>query len=122
MRKLGFFLMLTLALSFVFASQVLGQNVTFPDVADLTPENLFTSTVDPLYGLVIVLSGYLSAFIPGINRWKPFFRVIAFALATGVGIYLFGGASVWKLAFTYFVSTGLYEVFIKHIFKSPQPA
>ena len=120
MRKLRTFFMLALALCFVFATQSNAQDLTFPDVSTLTPETLFTLTVEPLYGLVVVLSGYLTAFIPGIQKWKPFYRVIAFALAIGVGLHLFGGASVWKLAFTYFISTGLYAVFIKNIFKSPQ--
>lgn len=122
MRKLLTFFMLALAMCFIFAVKATAQDLTFPDVSTLTPETLFTLTVEPLYGLVVVLSGYLTAFIPGIKKWQPFYRVIAFALAIGVGLHLFGGSSVWKLAFTYFISTGLYEVFIKNIFKSPKAA
>jgi len=110
---------LFLALAFVFAGPVLGQDVSFPDINTITPENLFTSTVEPLFGLLVILFGYLSAYIPGINKWAPFYRVAAFALAVGLGFHLFG-ASVWKLAFTYFMSSGLYAVILQHILKSPK--
>lgn len=95
---------------------------SFPDISTITPENLFSSTVSPLYGILVVLSGYLSAFIPGIKKWEPFYRVGAFALAIGLGIHLFGGASVWKLAFTYFMSSGLYVIFLRNILPSPKAA
>lgn len=109
-----------LALLFIFAVKMgLGaQTPEFPDVSTLTPETLFTQTIDPLYGLLVLLSGYLSAFIPGVNRLKPFYRVAAFALATGLGFFLFG-AGTWKLALTYFLTSGLYVVVFKNIFPSP---
>lgn len=109
-----------LSLMFIFASKILCQEVSFPDINTITPENLFTSTIEPLYGLVVVLSGYLSAFIPGVKKWAPFYRVLAFALAAGVGFHLFGFASFWKLASTYFFSSGLYIIFLKNIFASPK--
>ncbi len=113
--------LLLLAICFIFASKVLCQDVSFPEIVTLTPENLFTATVEPLYGLIVVLSGYLSGFIPGVNKWKPFYRVAAFALAGALGFHLFG-ASVWKLAFTYFLSSGLYAIILQNILKSPKAA
>lgn len=108
-----------LALCFVFAANCLAQDVSFPDISTITPQNLFTATVEPLYGLLVILSGYLSAYIPGIKKWAPFYRVAAFALAVGLGFHLFG-ASVWKLAFTWFISSGLYAVILANILKSPK--
>ena len=111
--------LLALASMFIFASQVLCQDVSFPDISTITPQNLFQSTVEPLFGLLVILFGYLSAYIPGVNKWQPFYRVAAFALAVGLGFHLFG-ASVWKLAFTYFMSSGLYAVILQNILKSPK--
>lgn len=112
--------MLTLALLFIFASQVLCQSVQFPDISTLTAENLFNATIEPLYMLVIILSGYVSRWIPGINKLSPFYRVLAFALASGLGFSMFGFATFWKLASTYFFSSGLYLILLKNIFASPK--
>jgi len=120
-QNLGRKFLMIIALAFVFAGPVMGQDVTFPDINTITPENLFYSTVDPLFSLLVILFGYLSAYIPGINKWAPFYRVAAFALAVGLGFHLFG-ASVWKLAFTYFMSSGLYAVILQNILKSPKAA
>ena len=113
--------MLLLALSFVFAGSVMAQDVNFPDINTITAENLFSSTIEPLYGLLVILFGYLSAYIPVVKKWAAFYRVIAFALALGLGLYLFG-ASAWKLGFTYLLSSGLYVVFLKNILASPKAA
>ncbi len=110
-----------LATLFIFSATVLGaQTPEFPPIATLTPESLFDATVEPLYGVLVIVFGYISAFIPGVNRFSPFIRVIAFALAAGLGIFLFGGASVWKLALTYFFSTGLYITLFKNLLPSPK--
>lgn len=119
MKKLFLF---TLAFLFAATLQVTGQTPAFPDVATLTPETLFDATVDPLYGLCVLLFGYLSGFIPGLKNWKPFLRVLAFGLSVALGLTLFGGASIWKLALTYFLTSGLYSTFFKQIFASPKPA
>ena len=111
--------MLLLALMFAFSAKVLCQDVSFPEISTITPQNLFTATIEPLYGMVVILFGYLSGFIPGIKKLAPFYRVVAFALAAGVGFSLFG-ISAWKLASTYFLSSGLYLVILKNIFASPK--
>ena len=110
---------MVLALAFVFVTMATAQDLMFPDINTLTPQNFFSATIQPLFGLVVILSGYLSAYIPGVNKWAPFYRVLAFALALGLGFYLYG-ADIWKLAFTYFMSSGLYAVFLQHIIKSPK--
>lgn len=112
--------LLTLACLFIACGLLTGQVPEFPPVETLTPESLFRQTVEPLYGLLILLSGYLSAYIPGLNRFSPFLRVFAFALALGLGFHLFGGASIWQIALTYFFTSGLYDVFVRHILASPK--
>jgi hypothetical protein len=107
---------------FAFVGIATGQVPDFPPVESLTPENIFQATIEPLYGLSVLLFGYLSAFIPGLKSWKPFYRVIAFALASGLGLVLFGGESIWKVALTYFLTSGLYGTFFKNIFASPKAA
>lgn len=113
---------LTLALCFICAGPVLGQDVTFPDIATLTPETVFTATVDPLYGMLVILSGYLTAFVPGLKKWAPFYRVLAFGLSLALALVLFRNADVWRLAFTYFISNGLYLIILKNMIKSPAAA
>jgi hypothetical protein len=111
-----------LAALFFLCGTLTGQVPDFPPVETLTPETLFRNTVEPLYGLLVLLSGYVSGFIPGVNKYRPFLRVAAFALALALGFHLFGGASIWQLALTYFFTSGLYDIFIKNILASPKAA
>lgn len=101
--------------------------VEFPDINALTPETIFQATVEPVYSALIVLFGYISAYIPGINRLNSYLRVLAFGLVAGLGLYLFGGSDIWKVALTYLITTGLlYDGFIKRIVqlfkKNPVPS
>lgn len=120
--NLGRRFMMLIALAFCFCAPALqAQNVTFPEINTLTAENIFQATIEPLYGMLVILFGYLSGYLPVVKKFAPFARVIAFALALGIGLHLFGGASIWKIAFTYFLSSGLYAVILKHILPSPGP-
>lgn len=112
--------LLLLAGILITATWISGQTPEFPPIATLTPETLFETSVEPLYTGLLIIFGYLSAYIPGVNRFSPFIRVLAFGLVTGLGIFLFGGGSVWKLAFSYFLSSGLYITFFKNILPSPK--
>lgn len=103
----------------LFACQLGAQTPEFPNIADLTPQNIFDSMVEPVFGAVVIVFGYLSAYIPGLKKISPFYRVLAFALVSGLGFYLFG-KDFWKLAFTYLVSSGLYDVFLKKLFRTPK--
>lgn len=120
--KLARLFLFTVACLFAATLHLTGQTPAFPDVSTLTAETLINATIEPVFSLVVLLSGYVSAFIPGIKKWAPFNRVIAFALVTGLGFALFGGASFWKLALTYFLTSGLYVVVAKNIFASPKAA
>lgn len=100
------------------ATAVFSQDPLPPiDINTLTPSTVFDTLVEPLYGALVILFGYLSAYIPGVKNWSPFYRVAAFALAAGLGSHLFG-VSFWKIASSYFLSSGLYAVILKNIFPS----
>ncbi len=113
-----------LALCFVFVAMVhpLGAQTAqeFPDISTLTPENIFQASIEPVYGMLVILFGYISAYIPGVKKFAPFTRVAAFALVLGLGMYLFENGSVVKIAFTYFLSSGLYVVILKNILPTPK--
>lgn len=115
-----------LAVTLLIAARATAQDTLDPatyepiDINTLTPENIFDSVVEPLYGALIILFGYISAYIPGLKKLSPFYRVLTFALAAGLGFYLFG-ASFWKVSATYFLSSGLYAVILKHIIPSKKP-
>ena len=111
---------LFLAMLFIAVGSVTGQVPEFPPVETLTPETLFASAVDPLYSALVLLFGYVSGFLPGVKRFSPFLRTVAFGLTAGLGFHLFGGASLWKIALTYFITSGLYASFFKNIFASPK--
>ena len=119
-NRIARLVLFTFALLFISTAALFGQAPDFPDVATLTPETLFASAVDPVYSALVLLSGYISAFIPGVKRFSPFLRTVAFAATAGLGFHLFGGASIWKLALTYFITSGLYASFFKNIFASPK--
>ena len=87
------------------------------DINTLTAENILDSLMEPIYGMLVIAFGYLSAYIPVLKRWSPFARVGAFALAAGLGFFLFG-VPFWKVASSYLLSSGLYAVVLKHIFPS----
>jgi len=104
--------------------------VEFPDISTLTPENIFGSLYDPVYSMLVVLFGYISAFVPGLKKLSTYGRVLAFGLIAGLGFYLFGFADVWKIAISFLISTGLlYDGFLKpftallqNLFKKSQSA
>lgn len=122
MRKIIRYALLTLTVLCAFALASVGAQTTeFPGTIVLTPETIFDQAVEPLYGGLVIMFGYLSAFIPGINRFTPFVRVLAFALVAGLAFFLFGKeAGLWKIAFTYFISSGLYDIILKKIIPSPK--
>lgn len=104
----------------IFTLSKLGaQTPEFPDVSTLSAEQLFDALITPMYALIVLASGYFSYLIPGLKKIAPFYRVFAFAFIAGLGFYLYG-VSFWKIASTYFFSSGLYVLFLKNIFASPK--
>lgn len=80
----------------------------------------FSQGIEWVYGFFIIVSGYLSTFIPGINKIdKGVYRVLAMAIVIGVGFYFGAGASLFNLIVTYAISTSFYETVLKLFRKSP---
>lgn len=106
---------------------LMAQGTTTP-VADpgagLTPDTFgglaqFANGIEWVYGFFIIVSGYLSTFIPGINKIdKAVYRVLALAIVIGVGFYFGVGSSLFNLVVTYAISTSFYETILK-LFKNP---
>lgn len=122
MKKLLKFVALIPVLLLLSLNYLGAQTPTFPDITTLAPEDFFVSLMEPMYMLIVLASGYVSAFIPVVKTWSPFFRVLSFALVAALGFYLFGWASFSKLALNYFLSAGLYITFLKNVFASPKAA
>lgn len=114
MKAIVSFIALLLIIPFGAQAQTDGLDLSSPDT-------LFGG-MEMLYGALVVIGGYISAFIPGINKIdNSIFRVLAWAILTGLGFFLFGG-KVLSLALTYAASTSIYEIILKWIIRSPKPS
>ena len=88
--------------------------LTIPPKEELTAGNIFGSLMVPILTALNILAGFLAYWIPGIRAIpKQTFRVLAFAIVAGAGFILFGVADFWQVALSYFMSTSIYEVFMK---------
>ena len=106
---------LTLGLVFVSLS-VFGQEVP----SDFTPDTIFDH-VNLFQSALIVIGGYLSSKIPLLNRiGSPTYRVLSWAILTGIGFVTFGFGTIWQAAISYFVSTSMYEVILQWVAKTPK--
>ena len=116
--------LLTLAAVFLLQIDAFGQEATsrFEEIFPTGTAEVVLSNVDALYGALIVLGGYLSKWIPGINLIdKGVYRVLAFAILVGVIFWKFSGKDALDLGVTYAITTSLYEVIFKLIGSSPKP-
>lgn len=81
----------------------------------------FMQGIEWIYGFFIIVSGYLSTFIPGIkNIDKGVYRVLALAVVIGAGFYFGAGKSLINLVITYTFSTSFYEVLLKLVVKKKE--
>ncbi len=121
MKKLIRLAGLALAFLFIAAVRLSAQDPTFTpiDINTLTPEAVFNTLYEPVYGVLVILFGYLSAWIPGVKKLAPFYRVLAFGAVAGIGFKLFG-LPFWKIATSFFMSASLYAVVLKNILPSPK--
>lgn len=114
-------LMLILGMIVIMVAPVLAQDVV-PTVAGWQPPplNEWFGSIEQVYSVVVVIGGYLSNKIPGLNQISnATYRVFAFALLTGAGFWYFGG-DIIGLAINYFFSTSMYELILKPVGKSPR--
>lgn len=78
---------------------------------------------DPILGLVVLIGGYLSAYIPGLNKiTSGTYRVLAFGILAIAIFAVFGFAPAWQGVITFMFTTGLYKYLFKIILPSPKPA
>lgn len=113
------------------AFMLFGQDVTIDTTAGVpvgedtfeSPAN-FAAGVEWVYGFLIILLGYLSPYIPVLNKINSgIYRVLAVAVVIGAAFFFGAGASVWTLLITYTMSTSFYEVILKLIqeYFKPKP-
>jgi hypothetical protein len=103
---------------------------SFPNPVDIIDDvKKVTSWTDLLgieaviYTFLITVGGYLSRFIPVLNKIDSgTYRVFVFAILVIAGSLVIGIGNVWIGAISYFFSTSLYEVVLKWIAPSPKPA
>jgi len=113
-------LMFTIILAASLVNVTIGSPVDTTGIGSLptTPAELF-GKFDLLYSGVLIVGGYLSYIIPGLNLIpKTTYRVLVWAILTGLGFVMFG-VDVVSVALTYFMSTSLYDVVLKLFKKTP---
>ena len=86
----------------------------------------FDLLVNIILGFIILIGGYLSKWIPGINKIESnLYRVGAISVATLLGFTVFKGDFTTMNLLTWFTSYGgvslLYQLFFKNILKTPIP-
>lgn len=128
MKSIKMIFSILMTFGFLFTTMSLfGQTVT-PDYTDgaissetYTTLEQFTKSIDWLYGFLIIVTGYLSSFIPFLkNIDKGVYRVLAVAVVIGAAFFFGGQSSIFTLVMTYTVSTSFYEVILKLLAKSPK--
>lgn len=76
-----------------------------------------------IYAFIILIGGWLSSFIPGLNNISSgVYRVLVFAILVVAGGLVLGFGNIWQGAIAYFFSTSMYEIFIKKAVPSPRPS
>lgn len=119
MKHIKLISMVIIGLLMLTVAPVIAQEVI---VAGYTPPPLseWFGSLEQVYAVVVVIGGYLSAKIPGLNQINnATYRVLAFAVLVGAGFWLYG-ADIVGLAINYFFSTSFYEVVLKAFAASPK--
>jgi hypothetical protein len=85
-----------------------------------SPTDLFSHTT-VITALIMSFLGYLSPFIPVINKIpSTTYQVASVAIITIIGGIMFGFADVWQGAIAYLISTNLYTHIFKIFAKTPK--
>lgn len=114
--------MAALAIAIVTFGQTDSLEVVIPNPGSSAPGEFLAGWVEVLYGALVVIGGYLSSFVPGLNKIdKTVYRVAAFALAVGALFVAFTPMSAFSAVVTYAMSTSIYELVLKVFKKTPQP-
>jgi hypothetical protein len=126
MRVLKQTLSVILTFALILTSiSVFGQGTDFTDgaISEDTYSGLgnFTESIEWVYGFLVIVTGYLSVFIPGLNKIdKSVYRVLALAVVIGAAFFFGGETSIFNLVITYTISTSFYETILKLFAKTPK--
>lgn len=108
-------------LSMIVTACMLGQEAVDTIVNTVLPPGLpnpFTDlpgTIETLYGVGLIILGYVSQLIPGVNKIKPWLRVIALAVISGGAIIAAGFSSFFPILVSYALSSKFYDDVLKKI-------
>ncbi len=92
------------------------------DIKNATSWQDLLGTETAIYTIIMILGGYLSYWIPGINKIpNTTYRVLTWAILVIAGASVLGFGNVWQGALSYLISTNLYQVILKFIVKTPKP-
>lgn len=76
--------------------------------------------VEAIYGAFVIIAGWLSALIPGVNKIPDkAWRIVAIAIVGAAIFVIAGWAKGISLLFAYLIATKVYELFVKPV--SPTP-
>ncbi len=88
------------------------------DPAKLTPASMFDTLIDPIYSVLVLLLGLLSAWVPGLRRIEnKAIRVASIGIVLALGFVMWGGASFWKVALSYVFANLTYIITVKPLAK-----
>ena len=80
----------------------------------------FLGWFEALYGALVIVLGYLTAYIPGINKIPSVaWRLVAVGMIIG-GIFLALGANGFGLVLQFLLSGKFYDLVLIHLGKTPK--
>ena len=123
MKKLPFLLTCLFSLlAFAVFGQADPELPPFPTDPAALNLSLLLQWTDGLYGALVIITGYLSAKIPGVKLIpKTGWRVAAIALVLAMVFFTAGKGTPLALLFAYLSATSLYDLILSLIKKTPKP-
>ncbi len=101
------------------ALTVLSFTGLYAETLDTTSPDALINSAPYIFGILVTIGGYLSAYIPFLNKIDSgTYRVLALAIVAGIAFVMFGFSDVIPLLLAYASSTSIYEVILKLFFKS----
>jgi uncharacterized BrkB/YihY/UPF0761 family membrane protein len=113
-KMIGFFVLASLVT--VVVVPVAAQGTEFPPL--IGPESPLTDLLawtDLVYSAIVILLGYVSNYIPGLNKMAPAWRVVSIGLIVAAMFVLMGSSNAFSLLFSYLAATNFYELILKFI-------
>lgn len=116
------------SLAVVDTPPVVDTSVVIPPPGQINPGtylnfDAFLQGINWVYGFIIIIVGYLSAYIPVLSTIsKTTYRILALAIVVGAAFFFGAGSSLPSLVLTYLISTKSYELLFKLIKRTPTVA